>query len=88
MLYMIDEYIKEYPKRPLQALEKFRNSPLNLHEMSLSELNEIVSKWKPLSTRTAYNQRKDILIILNGYCPKGLKLIYLLLIRLKFQFLK
>lgn len=73
MLYMIDEYIKEYPKRPLQALEKFRNSPLNLHEMSLSELNEAVSKWKPLSTRTAYNQRKDILNYFKWLLSKGIK---------------
>ncbi len=73
MLYMIEEYIKEYPKRPLQALEKFRNSPLNLHEMSLSELNEAVSKWKPLSARTAYNQRKDILNYFKWLLSKGIK---------------
>lgn len=60
MLYLFDEYIKEYPKRYTSALEKFKPYTKNLHEMSFNEVQEAVNKWKPLSERTAYNQRKQI----------------------------
>lgn len=61
MLYLFDEYIKEYPKRYTSALEKFKPYTTNLHDMSFNEVQEAIDKWKPLSERTAYNQRKQIL---------------------------
>lgn len=60
MLYKIEEYVKEYPQRPLQALEKFRYCSKNLHEMSLKDINELVSTWNPLDEGTALNQKKQI----------------------------
>lgn len=60
MLYKIEEYVKEYPQRPLQALEKFRYCSKNLHEMTLQEINELVDAWNPLDEGTALNQKKQI----------------------------
>lgn len=73
MLYLISEYASEYPYRNLQGLEKFKNYSKNLHEMSLSEINEIVSQWSPLNTRTAYNQKKQILHYFQWLQSKGEK---------------
>lgn len=53
MLYLIDEYIAEFPRRQNDELLKFKSCEKNLHEMTLSEVNEIVSKWKPVTSRTA-----------------------------------
>lgn len=73
MLYLIDKYVQEYPDRPLQALEKFKDLPKNLHEMSLAELNDIVKEWNPLTERTAYNQRKSILYYLKWLRYQGIQ---------------
>ena len=60
MLFMLAEYIKEYPKRPLQTLNKFKNVHKYLHEMTVEEINSETKKWKPLAENTANKQKKEI----------------------------
>ena len=73
MLYLFDEYVAEYPNRYTSALEKFKSYTTYLHEMSFCEVQEIVSNWKPLSERTAYNQRKQILYYFQWLQSQGIK---------------
>lgn len=59
MLYRIDEYIAEFPSRPTLELLRFKDCVKPLHEMTLDEVNKIVSSWKPVSPSTAlYTARK------------------------------
>lgn len=60
MLYLIDEYIAEYPLRQHDELLKFKSCEKNLHEMTLNEVNEIVSKWNPVSANTALRTKWKI----------------------------
>lgn len=60
MLYLIDEYIAEFSHRQNDELLKFKNCDKNLHEMTLNEVNEIVSKWKPVSAKTALRTKWKI----------------------------
>lgn len=59
MLYLINEYMAE--RNNLQAFEllKFESYPKYLHEMTIKEVNEIISGWNPVLPRTAmYTARK------------------------------
>ena len=73
MLLLISEYSNAYPNRSLQALDKFKDLPKYLHEMSITEINEFVSHWKPLSSRTAYNQKQQILHYFQWLQTQGAK---------------
>ena len=59
MLYKIDEYIAEFPNRPVLELLRFKDCIKPLHEMTSDEVNSIVASWKPVSPSTAlYTARK------------------------------
>lgn len=59
MLYRIDEYIAEYDYRPTLELLRFKDCDKYLHKMTLDEVNDIVSSWKPVIASTAlYTSRK------------------------------
>lgn len=73
MLLLVSEYSNAYPHRSLQALDKFKDLPNYLHEMSIAEINEFVSHWKPLSSRTAYNQKQQILHYFQWLQTQGVK---------------
>jgi len=73
VLYLISEYVSEYPYRNLQSLEKFKSCPKYLHQMSLDEINQVVKHWIPLTERTAYKQRKQILNYFKWLQSKGEK---------------
>ena len=59
MLFMINEYAAEYPEYNVSIFAKFADTPKNLHEMSLDEINEIVGEWKPLSENTVIYYQKS-----------------------------
>ena len=73
MVFMFDEYVAEFPNRALQALNKFADSPKNLHEMSADEISEVFTKSGAMSEKTAMNQRSDIRLYLNWLQSKGVK---------------
>lgn len=60
MLYLIDMYLTEFPDRPSGILDKFRDCPKNLHEMTLDEINKIASTWSPTTAGTAAVYRDRI----------------------------
>ena len=60
MLYLIDEYIAEFPDKQHDELLKFKSCEKNLHEMTLSEVNEVVSKWNPVAFSTVYKTKWKI----------------------------
>lgn len=65
MLYLIDEYIAEFPDRQHDELLKFKNCDKYLHEMTLNEVNEIVSNWNPTTSQTAQRTKRKISQYLN-----------------------
>lgn len=73
MVFMFDEYVAEFPNRALQALNKFADSPKNLHEMSADEISEVFTNAGAMSEKTAMNQRSDIRLYLNWLRSKGVK---------------
>lgn len=83
MLYLIDEYIAELnekrkgealidPSKRFPELLRFKTCKNNLHEMTLEEVQAIVSKWKPVSEKTAKITRRKIDIYLRWLEEKGL----------------
>ena len=73
MLFMINEYAAEYPEYNVSIFAKFADTPKNLHEMSLDEINEIVGEWKPLSENTVIYYQKSIRYYLEWLQDKGVK---------------
>lgn len=73
MLYLFDEYVAEYPARATGGLRYFENSPKNLHEMTLGEINEIYSNSPEVSEKTAASHRSIIRLYLKWLQSKGVK---------------
>lgn len=71
---MLAEYIKEYPKRPLQTLNKFKNIKKYLHEMTLEEINAETKNWKPLAENTANKQKREIRDYFRWLQTKGINI--------------
>ena len=71
MLYLIDEYIAEFPNRQHDELLKFKSCDKYLHEMTLNEVNEIVSSWNPTSSQTAQRTKRKISQYLDWLHKKG-----------------
>ena len=71
MLYLIDEYIAEFPNRQHDELLKFKDCDKYLHEMTLSEVNEIVSSWNPTTSQTAQRTKRKINQYLDWLHKKG-----------------
>lgn len=68
MLYLIDEYIAKYPNRQYAELLRFKTYDKYLHEMTLSEVNEIVSRWNPTILRTTCKTKQKIGQYLDWLC--------------------
>lgn len=60
MIYKYEEYAAANPKRPLQVLNKFKDTKKNLHEMSIDEINSVVSSWDALVPGSVFNQKSAI----------------------------
>lgn len=73
MIYLYDEYVKAFPTRPLQALNKFKDSAKNLHEMSLDEINQEVLKWERLKRSSIEVQKGDLIRYLEWIKQQGIK---------------
>lgn len=73
MVYLIEEYKNAYKHLRLNAIKKFENYDKNLHEMSLTELNEIVSTWERTNSETIYKWKRDIINYLEWLQEKGIK---------------
>lgn len=65
MLYLIDEYMAEFPLRQHDELLKFKSCDKNLHEMTLKQINEIVAKWNLVTPETALRTKRKIAQYLN-----------------------
>ena len=72
MLYMVKEYKKEYPDRPMAVLEKFGDCSKYLHEMSLDEINKEVSTWDALSESSVGLYRQFIMYYFKWLKTKGI----------------
>lgn len=68
MLYLIDEYIAKFPNRQHTELLRFKTCDKYLHEMTLSEVNEIVSRWNPTILRTIRKTKQKIGQYLDWLC--------------------
>lgn len=73
MLYMVNEYKKEYPDRPMAALEKFGDCTKYLHEMTLEEINNETKNWDALSFSSIGVYRQLIMYYLRWLQTKGVK---------------
>lgn len=73
MLYMIDEYVKEYPNRCIQALSWFKDYSKNLHELSLEDINNITGKLKPLTDKTMSIRKREVINYLKWLQSQGVK---------------
>ena len=60
MIYKYEEYAAANPKRPLQVLNKFKDTEKYLHQMSVDEINSVVSSWDALVPGSVFNQKSAI----------------------------
>lgn len=74
MLYLIDKYIAEYPHRKIPELLRFGECSKNLHEMTLNEVNAIVSTWNAVIASTAENTMRKIAQYLEWLEDQGEKI--------------
>lgn len=74
MLYMINEYVAEFPKRIILPVKKFEDAQKYLHEMEISEVNEYVATWTPLGAKTITDHRNSIKLYLNWLAEQGCKI--------------
>ena len=72
MVYLYDEFCQACPKISKTSLNKFLKSEKNLHEMTLSELNEEVSKWRGLKSRSIGGQRANLIYYLKWLKSQGI----------------
>ena len=72
-VYKCKEYFEEYPNRIKSkgVFDKFSFADKNLHEMSLSEVNEITSTWGNFAIATANKMRKEIKLYYDWLSEKG-----------------
>ena len=73
MLLYFDDYTKEYPRRPVSELKKFESCPKALHEMTLTEVNEIVKDFQPVLRNTALRARRIIAQYFDWLSEKGVQ---------------
>ena len=73
MLLMLEDYIREYPKREMQTIDKFKDCEKYLHEMTLEEINAAVAKWNPITPTTATKQKSQISVYLRWLNEKGIQ---------------
>ena len=71
MVYRLDEYSKAFPKKPIGILKKFKDYPINLHEMSTDEVNTIIATWDGVTIETATNNKSQIKLYLNWLTDNG-----------------
>ncbi len=71
MLYLIDEYNKQYPHRRLCEIQKFENAEKYLHEMTIDEVNSECADWEAVSSETAANTKRKIAQYLNWLSEQG-----------------
>ncbi len=60
MIYKYEEYAAANPKRPMQVLNKFKDTEKFLHKMSIDEINSVVSSWDALVPGSVFNSRSAI----------------------------
>ena len=71
MLYLIDEYSKQYPHRRILELQRFEKAELPLHEMTIEEVNNECANWESVSNETAANTKRKIAQYLNWLADQG-----------------
>lgn len=71
MLYLIDEYSKQYPHRRLLELQRFEKTEQPLHEMTIEEVNKECANWESVSNETAANTKRKIAQYLNWLADQG-----------------
>lgn len=71
MLYLIDEYSKQYPHRRLLELQRFEKTELPLHEMTIEEVNKECANWGAVSNETAANTKRKIAQYLHWLADQG-----------------
>lgn len=72
MLFLLDEYKAAYPKRNFAVLDKFKSLPKNLHEMTLSEINNVTKKWNPIAEGTVDLYKHNLQYYLEWLQTKGI----------------
>lgn len=72
MVYLYDEYEKTFPSRHTNFLFKFMNTPKNLHEMSLEEIQAEVDTFAKLLPITIKNSRYQFKQYLEWLQGKGI----------------
>lgn len=76
MLYLIDDYIAEFPYRQIHELLRFNDCRKYLHEMTLDEVNKIVSEWNPVSSKTTEVNKRKIAQYLEWLANKGIEIAF------------
>lgn len=71
MLYLIDEYSKQYPHRRTLELQRFEKTESFLHEMTIEEVNKECANWESVSNETAANTKRKIAQYLNWLADLG-----------------
>ena len=72
MLYLFDDYMSETPNKYSPIFLKFQESPKNLHEMTVDEINEAL-KEEEYSFNTIQNYRSYIKLYLEWLQARGIK---------------
>ena len=73
MLYLIDEYMKEYPHKQFPDLLKFADTERNLHEMTSEEANSVTAKWEAVEPSVALSIKRRIAQYLDWLSEKGVE---------------
>lgn len=76
MLYLIDEYIEQYPYRKILELLRFKDCSKNLHEMTLDEVNTVVATWNAVIPSTAENTKRKIAQYLEWLGTQGVSIAF------------
>ena len=72
MLYLFDDYLSENPNKYSPIFLKFQDSPKNLHEMTVDEINETL-KDEEYSINTIQNYRNALKLYLEWLQAHGVK---------------
>lgn len=71
MLYLVDEYNKQYPHRRLCEIQKFESAEKYLHKMTIDEVNSECADWAAVSSKTAADTKRKIAQYLNWLSEQG-----------------
>lgn len=73
MIYNLEKYVEQFPKRNVTPLKKFESEAKMLHEMSIEEINTIIASWGGTTPPTAYNRKSAIKLYFDWLIENGVK---------------